>query len=113
MPRDLALGNGHLLVTFDATYTLRDIYYPHVGKENHTIGHPCRAGVWVEGRFTWLSDPAWARTIQYRPDSLVSDVTLQHAGLGLRIHVIDAVHPQKTILLRWFRVTNLAVHPRE
>ena len=35
MPRDLPLSNGHLLVTFDSTYTLSDIYFPHVGTENH------------------------------------------------------------------------------
>jgi len=39
MPRDLPIGNGHLLVNFDETYHLRDIYFPHVGSENHSAGH--------------------------------------------------------------------------
>jgi glucoamylase len=34
--RDLPIGNGSLLVTFDRNYQLRDIYYPRVGQENHT-----------------------------------------------------------------------------
>src|SRR5258708_24218084 len=42
MPRDLPLGNGDLLVTFDSRYQLRDIYFPQVGLENHTGGDPCR-----------------------------------------------------------------------
>jgi GH15 family glucan-1,4-alpha-glucosidase len=113
MPRDLALGNGRLLVTFDGTYTLRDFYYPHVGKKNHTIGHPCRTGVWVDGQFAWFSDSAWCRSIRYRPNSLVSDVMLQHAGLGLRIHATDAVHPERTCLVRSFQVTNQAAQLRE
>jgi len=113
MPRDLALGNGHLLVTFDAAYTMRDFYYPHVGKENHTIGHPSRVGVWADGRFAWFSDPGWSRTVRYKPNSLVSDVTLEHPGLGLRIHATDAVHPERPILLRAFEVTNLESRTRE
>src|SRR5207248_2649834 len=89
------------------------VYYPHVGKENHTIGHPSRTGVWVDGAFAWLSDGAWQRRITYRPDTLVSHVTLEHAQLALRIEASDTVHPDDPILLRSFRVTNLAGHQRE
>jgi glucoamylase len=42
MPRDLSLANGSLQVMFDAAYRLRDIYFPNIGKENHTTGHTCR-----------------------------------------------------------------------
>ena len=47
MPRDIPVGNGSLLVVFDADYTIRDLYYPRVGKENHALGNPCRFGVWT------------------------------------------------------------------
>jgi GH15 family glucan-1,4-alpha-glucosidase len=113
MPRDLCLGNGRLLVTFDADYVLRDLYYPHVGKENQTIGHPCRTGIWVEGRFAWLSDGDWVKRVRFRPDSLVTDVHLEHPQLGIRIHASDAVHAQETVLVRTFDVMNLAGHLRE
>ena len=63
MPRDLPLGNGSLLVNFDASYQLRDLYWPHVGLENHSNGHVFRFGVWVDGRFRWLDDPGWSRRI--------------------------------------------------
>ena len=36
MPRDLAISNGRLLVMFDRQYRIRDLYFPHVGKENHS-----------------------------------------------------------------------------
>ena len=65
MPRDLPLGNGDFLVTFDSTYTLRDIYYPHVGLENHTVGDACRFGIWADGAFSWISDDGWERHIDY------------------------------------------------
>ena len=51
MPRDLPLGNGDLLVTFDSRYQLRDIFYPYVGMENHTVGDPSRFGIWADGAF--------------------------------------------------------------
>ena len=45
MPRDIPIGNGSLLVSFDQTYQLRDLYWPHVGQENHAGGGPCRLPV--------------------------------------------------------------------
>lgn len=45
MPRDLPLSNGRLHVNFDHTYTIRDVYFPHVGQENHTQGALNRFGV--------------------------------------------------------------------
>jgi len=38
MPRDLPVGNGNLLVNFDTNHNIRNIYYPYVGKENHSEG---------------------------------------------------------------------------
>ena len=38
--RDIPVGNGQLLVNFDDKYQIRDIYFPHVGQENHTEGFP-------------------------------------------------------------------------
>jgi GH15 family glucan-1,4-alpha-glucosidase len=48
MPRDIPVGNGRLLVTFDHQYQLRDIYFPHVGQENHAGAGPCRFGVYTD-----------------------------------------------------------------
>jgi len=38
MPCDLSIGNGSLLINFDLAYDIRDIFYPNVGQENHTMG---------------------------------------------------------------------------
>ena len=59
MPRDIPVGNGSLLVTFDAHYRVRDVYYPHVGRHNHTEGHVQRFGVWVDGTFSWVDEAGW------------------------------------------------------
>lgn len=107
MPRDLPLGNGSLLVNFDQNYQIRDLYWPHVGLENHALGHPFRMGLWVDGQFRWLDDPRWKRSLKYRPDTLVSDVTLTHPDLGIEIHAADAVDFHENLLVRRFVIGNL------
>jgi GH15 family glucan-1,4-alpha-glucosidase len=98
MPRDLPLSNGSMLVNFDARYRLRDVYYPHVGEENHTLGNPSRLGLWVDGRFSWLSE--WSLDLRYQPDTLVTDVRAHHTELRLRLHASDAVDSAADILIR-------------
>jgi len=112
MPRDLPIGNGSLLVAFDSDYQIRDIYFPWVGKENHTSGHPFRLGVWVEGRFAWMG-PEWERDLRYLPETLVTDVTATHHGLALRLRCQDGVDFHENILVRQIRVENLADRERE
>ena len=96
MPRDLPVGNGTLLVNFDRSYQLRDLYFPHVGKENHTAGHVFRFGVWVNGVFRWIDDPAWRRELRYEHDTLVSTVNLEHPDLPIAIVANDVVDFTKT-----------------
>ena len=48
MTRSLVLGNGHFLLNFDEHYWIRDVYFPHIGIENHSEGYPFRLGVWVD-----------------------------------------------------------------
>ena len=62
MPRDIPVGNGRLLVCFDQNYCIREIYFPHVGLENHVGGKVCRLGVWVDGQFSWVG-PEWERDL--------------------------------------------------
>ncbi|MDC8447096.1 MAG: glycoside hydrolase family 15 protein [Nitrospira sp.] len=113
MPRDLPLGNGALLVNFDGTYQLRDLYWPHVGLENHTDGHVCRFGVWVDGRFAWLDDPRWSRQLQYSHETLTTQVALSHPDLQLDLSCQDAVDFHENLYLRRIEVKNAADHDRE
>src|SRR5690606_14125881 len=91
MPRDIPVGNGQMLVTFDHHYQIRDLYYPHVGQDNHAGGGPCRFGVYAplavtgkgerrKARVYW-SDDRWDITRRYHDDTLATDVTLRHDDL--------------------------------
>src|SRR4028118_909221 len=111
--RDIPVGNGSLLVTFDSFYQIRDIYFPRVGQENHTEGHACRFGVWADGNFSWVSEDDWERELRYLPETLVTDVRLRNEKLGLEIVCSDAVDSRENIFLRRIRVRNLLERQRD
>ncbi len=113
MPRDLPLGNGNLLVAFDRNYQIRDLYWPHVGQGNHALGHVFRMGVWTKGELRWLDHPGWERKLKYKPETMVSDITLKHPDLGLTIKAADAVDFHEDLLVRRFDITNIAEERKE
>lgn len=106
--RDIPVGNSGFLVNFDDKYQIRDIYFPHVGQENHTEGFPFRFGVWVDGTFSWVFSDEWTRTLRYLPDTLVTDVLLENASLGVKIVSNDTVASHEDLFLRKVRVINTA-----
>ncbi|MGH9818658.1 MAG: glycoside hydrolase family 15 protein, partial [Pyrinomonadaceae bacterium] len=110
--RDIPVGNGNLLVNFDDKYQIRDIYFPHVGQENHTEGFPFRFGVWVDGKFSWVFSDDWQRRLGYLPETLVTDVALTNESLGLRIACNDTVASHDNVFLRRVGVENLIDSPR-
>ena len=105
--RDIPVGNGSFLVNFDDKYQIRDIYFPHVGQENHTEGFPSRFGVWADGDFSWVHEDEWQRTIKYLTDTLVTGVTLRNEILGLEMICNDAVAGHDNIYFRRIEVRNL------
>jgi glucoamylase len=113
MPRDIPVGNGKMLVAFDRRYRICDFYYPHVGKENHSGGHPFRFGVWCEGRFSWVDSDDWHRTLAYIEDTLVTEVTLIHPAMGLRLVCNDGVDFHRNVYLKRLSVENQADRERE
>jgi GH15 family glucan-1,4-alpha-glucosidase len=113
MPRDLPIGNGALLVSFDCTYQVRDLYWPHVGLENHSKGHVFRFGVWVDGRFKWLDDPGWSRSLRYEHETLVTEVKLSHPDLQIEFVCHDTVDFHENLYLRRIDVNNATDRERE
>jgi GH15 family glucan-1,4-alpha-glucosidase len=105
MPRDLAIGNGSLLVNFDTRYTMRDIYFPHVGQENQTAGAPNRFGVWVDGAFAWLDADDWTRDARYEVETLVTRVDCVSERLRLRLVCTDGVDIGRNLYVK-----RVAVH---
>ncbi len=113
MVRDIPVGNGNLLVTFDQDYNIKDIYYPYVGKANHSRGGISRTGIWVDGQFSWLSSPEWVKQIGYMGDTLATNVVATNEELGLQLIFNDLVDFNRDVFLRRVAILNLSDHPRE
>jgi GH15 family glucan-1,4-alpha-glucosidase len=112
MPKDFPLGNGNIFVNFDQDYNLRDIYFPYVGLENHTLGHICRFGVWTPDGFAWIGDPEIKCEAAYLEDTLATQVVLRHERLGVELTLRDAVDAELDVLLRRVAVRNLSAENR-
>ncbi|MGB1126587.1 MAG: glycoside hydrolase family 15 protein [Phycisphaeraceae bacterium] len=127
MPRDIPVGNGQMLVTFDHNYQIRDLYFPHVGQENHAGGQPCRFGVWGtipqqriaenpkekrRKRMYW-SDKGWHIERKYQDDTLATRVEMVNDELMLKLICTDVVDYHRPIMVRRIEVVNLADEDRE
>lgn len=105
------MGNEHYLVMFDREYQIADVFYPHVGMENHSLGHAFRFGVFVDGKFSWTM--GWTKTMRYIDDTLVTQVALENSELGLKLDCTDCVDFVSPIFLRTVKVSNLVGQARE
>src|ERR1043165_481171 len=118
MPRDIPVGNGRLLVTFDHQYQLRAIHSPHVGQENHAGAGPCRFGVYTDipgrmrSRLYWTRDEGRTIRQRYLRDTLTTSVSLDHRELRLAMYCNDVVDFHRPIMIRKIKVKNLAMHDR-
>jgi glucoamylase len=114
MPRDIPVGNGSLLVAFDNRYQIRDVFFPHVGQENHAGAEPCRFGVYTDvpdtekNRLVWTNDPSWQIRQRYLRDCLTTSVSLDNPQLRLAVYCNDAVDFHRNILVRKIKIKNLA-----
>jgi oligosaccharide amylase len=114
MPRDIPVGNGRLLITFDHRYQIRDLYFPHVGQENHAGAGPCRFGVYADmpgshdrrRRIAWTSDPGWSIRQRYLRDTLTTSVALDHRELKLALYCSDVVDFHRNIYVRKVKLKN-------
>lgn len=115
MSRTIVLSNGSLCVALDDRGAVRDIYYPHVGLEDHVRGHYIhRIGVWVEGRLSWIADdPQWDVSVSCESDALAAAIVARHADLKVELVCKDIVYNEQPIYLRRVSIVNKADRNRE
>jgi GH15 family glucan-1,4-alpha-glucosidase len=112
MPRDLPISNGNLLINFDHDYNIRDVYYPHVGQDNQTVGDISHFGLWCDGTFAWISSPLWEKTRDYEEDTLVTRVVARAPSMHLEMTLSDAVDFDRDLFIRRVELRNLSEAPR-
>lgn len=108
MARSVVLSNGHMLAGIDEDGRLRDLYYPHVGQENHISEYSThRIGVKVNGDFRWVDRSNWDISIRYDEQTMASTTTARCDELGVELSIRDTVYNEEPIFLRHCRVTSL------
>ncbi|HEY5611930.1 MAG TPA: glycoside hydrolase family 15 protein [Thermoanaerobaculia bacterium] len=100
MPRDLPISNGRLMINFDHEGNIRDVYYPHVGQENQTVGDVSFFGAWADGHFAWLGNPSWKKRLEYEEETLVTKISAVSDVLGLELTVRDLVDFDRDLFVR-------------
>lgn len=115
MSRPILLSNGQMHVGLNTSGLVNDLYFPHVGLENHSAGKDLQhlIGVYVDGRFHWLDDGTWNIKPDYYGDVLVSRIIATNDDLQVRLEFDDCVDSEFTALLRNIHVINTAETERE
>lgn len=113
MVRNLVLGNGNILICIDDKDRVRDFYYPYVGQENHVNGEIQRTGVFIDGHFSWFDSPDWQISLSYKKNSMVSFARLRNEKLLIEIEITEAIHYEKNIFVRRFKIINKSDRVRQ
>ncbi len=115
MARSIVLSNGELCVALDKFAEVRDIYYPHVGLEDHVRGHYLhRVGILVDGQISWLSqDPAWEISISCEEEALASSVLARNSRIGVELTFKDIVYNERPVFIRRVLIKNMLDQNRE
>ncbi len=113
MTRHICLGNQSLLINIDKWLQIRDIYFPHVGQENHLLGHVQRTGVYTDGRLSWINEDGWERQIAYKKDTLATENRALNKDLGVELNLEENVHCNANIFIRKITVRNTRNYERE
>jgi len=113
MPRSLAIGNGEMLICLDKYSQVRDLYYPHVGLENHIGPYKShKIGIWVDGEFCWLDNDHWNISVDCERGTLACETRALNANMQIELHINDVVYNEKNIFVRKVKIKNHATEKR-
>ncbi|MGE5405669.1 MAG: glycoside hydrolase family 15 protein [Candidatus Saccharibacteria bacterium] len=111
--REVVLGNGTMMLNFDKDLSLRDLYWPYGGFENHGDGNRTNFGVFADGRFSWFFSPEWVKSIDYLEDTPITRIIATNYELGLELEINHALHWAEDLFLKKIVVKNLRQDVRD
>ncbi len=128
--RPLVYGNGNLLICANELGIIRDVYYPHVGSENH--GVHIKIGIYDVDlkKYSWCD--TWTISQKYQTmkndrvdtdgtkdndniDSRTTSIgvtTYENHNLALKVKTYDIVHPIKNVFYRVVKLINTSNRKR-
>lgn len=104
-----------MMVGLGSNGFVQDLYYPYVGLENHTNArqHGHRIGIWVDGVFSWLDNPAWQIHQDYATDGMIGLTTAVNREQELKLEFRDFVDHEYNLFARDIRIFNEASNTRD
>ena len=106
MAREHPLTNGRLFVSFDTSGSIRELTYPHVGKESHVGGRICRLGIASTTGFEWIR-PGHIVSREYESRAPVVRTRIALPSLpSLSLLLTDWIDTNDDVLYRHLRVEN-------
>jgi glucoamylase len=114
MPKSLALGNNNMMVCLDKNAEVRDLYFPHIGLENHTFGSKPfvhKVGIWA-GSMSWLDDEEWNVDVKTEHETLASHIIALNKKRQIQLEFNDVVYNEKNIFIRKVAIKNLLKEKR-
>ena len=87
--------------------------FPHVGQENHLIGHAQRIGVFTDDRLSWVNEESWERTLAYKNDTLVTENRAVNWEKSIELLLEENVYCEANIFIRKITVKNMQERQRE
>lgn len=111
MVRHVIVGNQSMLVNFDETLCMRDLFFPHVGMENHVLGTRQRIGVFTD-HMSWIDESGWNRCLQCDTSTLISNSEIDNPAQGVGLDFKTFVDAKTNILFRKITVKNHFDHRR-
>ncbi len=112
------LGNGSLYLGFDDSCSLREVFWPVVGLQNHVSENSRnRIVLCFRGQFMEVGDAEWTVSGNYG-DGMVFSWDLNHRRLPLTLKVKDLVDPFQSIWMRqvlpgWPKSENVGLYLRQ
>jgi len=110
MVRHLPLGNGRLLVGFDAENRLVDFYYSKFQAENHSGGKPFRYGISIDNSFRWI-DSSVISLWDYLDHTMIG--ISRYALYGVEFENNDFVDVYDDVLVREIKARNITTEKKE
>ncbi len=114
MSKHAVIGNGELLIGYDKSGQVKDLYFHYPGLENHIHENQVhKIGVWIDNSLHWISDPEFKVNVIQSSITMSADIEVRSEALGLLIKFDDVVYNEKNIFIRNLYCENLFDHKRE
>jgi GH15 family glucan-1,4-alpha-glucosidase len=113
MSTALVLSNHEYLVNIDTNLQISDLYFPHIGQENHLASRSNIMFVRIDGEIFEINPNNFEININYSSESLVGKSTIVHYKTGLSIEFDDFILPDLRVFIRDFTIINNDEHPHE